>query len=1112
MTTKPTSWTNRLSRLAFAPKRGQIACRRAIAAVTPRISFSEETGAGGLEKLEGRRLLSSVSYSQGVVTVDANDHGNNKIEVVDYGNFMKVILNNGQDDGWYGKSGVDRIVVDGGSGSDRFDMDWRINTPVYALGKAGNDTFFTGGGNDTIHGGSGDDFADTRGGTDDASGVERRYGVDNIVSEPNGDSTPTSGQQPYGGSARSIPGRIEAEHYDDGGQDVSFWDADPSRDNGGGNFRGTGVDLSNNDSTVGWTRSGEWLEYTTDVEQSGEYRIKVRASSGSPNGRIRVTIDGTSREADLNNGGWSDFRTYDIGTVNLSAGQKVMRVSFLGESNRDLSDFNWVEFERVGGGSNPTPNPSGSYPYTGTAKNATDRIQAEHYDRGGQGVAYNDTTSTAYGSSNLRGNDRVDINNGSGNTHIGWGASGEWLNYTINVQQAGEYEAFVNAATANWRGKLRVVAEGGSDASAEIRRNGWSNFSEQSLGRVSLGQGTQVLRLEFSQPNGADAANVDYIQLRPVNGSTPTPPPAPTPNPTPNPTPPPPTSGARPEAKITAVTSTSIMAGSSFHAHALDTRFNSGDEDTARFEWDFGDNGGRYNKITGFNAGHFYEQPGTYTVRLSVWNEAGQKDTSSVTVNVTPDTRNRLYVAPWGSDNNSGTSSSSPIRTLERAIERLNQVGNNTSILLHRGQTFDVDTTLQVHRNNVVIGAYGSGSKPTIMWTNPRNHWNNKSIFWFDTSKNGFTVRDVRFDSPHDGDTNGHGIPAALQPSGKNITIVDTTFDDVGDAILGSGQPEGVLILDNDVPGTRDLRRYFSWIEGSDWTILGNSVPNSTREHIIRIGGGERVNIGDNDFGNIDRRNQGDPYDYAKGVVNVQKGSHAYVWGNRLNGSNGVGPLGDADGLDQTWARFRHSIFESNDVDGSYIVEHGAENVHVRSNVFKSHDKTAIIIEGYSSQYGRGVKDANIVNNTIINDSTDGQFARIWAGTDDVSLANNLYVAPDLYVGPNGTALLQVHASNLSGFETIENNVWADADYLSWADGLLWVGTGGGNSGFQTKQDWLGYSKVNDDKFDDTSLDNQYRPNGVATTAGKQFPGVFVDFYGNWRDADGQRSVGAVEV
>ncbi|MEM1011613.1 MAG: carbohydrate-binding protein [Planctomycetota bacterium] len=1089
-----------------------------------------------LEKLEGRRLLSGVSFSQGVVTVDGNDNSRNEVDVVDYGGYIKVILNNGQDDGWYGKHGVDRIEFEGGSRDDRFEMDSQIDIPVYAEGKAGNDVFETGAGDDTLHGGSGNDRANARSGYDRASEVEQRSGVDAIINPPGGGSGggssggggSSSGQQPYNGSARPVPGRIQAEHYDNGGQNVAFYDTDPNRDNGGGNFRNTGVDLGRGDSVVGWIRSGEWLEYTTNVQQSGEYRVKLRAASPNNDGSVRVSIDGQTRETRITTDGWSDFDTFDLGTINLSSGQKVLRVTF-NATNGDVGDFDWIELERVGGGStpsNPTPpsnNPSGSQPYGSSPINATDRIQAEHYDRGGQGVAYNDTTSESFGSSSLRGGDRVDINNGGGNTHVGWADTGEWLNYTINVQQAGEYEAIVNAATANWQGSVRIVTEDGDNASRVIDRNGWQNFSEQSLGRISLGSGTQVIRLEFSQPNGGDAANVDYIELRPVNGNNPTPPPPPPPAPPPpppsNPTPPsnpgtptPPTSNVRPDARITAVTSTSIMAGMSFHAHALDTSFNVGDEDTARIEWDFGNPGGKYNKITGFNAGHLYENPGSYTVRLTVWNEAGQSDTTTRTVNVTPDSRTTVYVSRWGNDGNSGTSSSSPVRTIERGVERIHQLGNNTKLVLERGHTYDVDTTLQIHLNNVVVGAYGSGQKPTIMWTNPREHWNNKSVFWFDTSKTDFTVRDVTFDSPYGNDTSGYGIPAAIQPSGKNITVYNVTFDDMGDAILGSAAPDGILVLENDVPGTRDLRRYFTWIEGNDWTILGNSVPNSTREHIVRISGGERVNVGDNDFGNIDRRDQGDPYDYAKGVVNVQKGQHAYVWGNRLNGSNGTGPLGDADGLSETWARFRHSVFEGNRVTGSYIIEHGAEHVHLRSNIFDSDDMTAIVVEGYSSTYNRGVVDAHIVNNTIINDGTIGQFARVWAGTDDIALANNLYVAPDLYVGPNGTALLQINANNLNGFSTIENNVWADADYLAWADGLLWVGTGGGNSGFQTKQDWLSFSRVDDDVFANTSLDSQYRPNGVARNAGAQYEGVFVDFYGNWRDSNGQRSVGAVEA
>ena len=70
-----------------------------------------------------------------------------------------------------------------------------------------------------------------------------------------------SSQAPYGGTARAIPGTIEGEHYDTGGEGVAFHDT--STGNSGGNvFRASeAVDIGNGDggAVIGWTAVGEWV-------------------------------------------------------------------------------------------------------------------------------------------------------------------------------------------------------------------------------------------------------------------------------------------------------------------------------------------------------------------------------------------------------------------------------------------------------------------------------------------------------------------------------------------------------------------------------------------------------------------------------------------------------------------------------------------------------------------------------------------------------------------------------------------------------------------------------------------------------------------------------------
>jgi hypothetical protein len=59
------------------------------------------------------------------------------------------------------------------------------------------------------------------------------------------------------------------------------------------------------------------------------------------------------------------------------------------------------------------------------------------------------------------------------------------------------------------------------------------------------------------------------------------------------------------------------------HVNALRFPLASGTPLTARYDWDFGDPGSKYNTLTGFNAAHVYEGPGKYTVKLTVTDETG---------------------------------------------------------------------------------------------------------------------------------------------------------------------------------------------------------------------------------------------------------------------------------------------------------------------------------------------------------------------------------------------------------------------------------------------------------------------------------------------------------
>src|SRR5262249_25419138 len=91
---------------------------------------------------------------------------------------------------------------------------------------------------------------------------------------------PTGGSTPFSGTPVSLPGTIQVEDSDRGGEGVAYHD--PTAGNSLGAYRSTSVDIEASTSggyDVGKVKPGEWLNYSVNVTTSGAYRINVRVAS-----------------------------------------------------------------------------------------------------------------------------------------------------------------------------------------------------------------------------------------------------------------------------------------------------------------------------------------------------------------------------------------------------------------------------------------------------------------------------------------------------------------------------------------------------------------------------------------------------------------------------------------------------------------------------------------------------------------------------------------------------------------------------------------------------------------------------------------------------------------
>lgn len=140
------------------------------------------------------------------------------------------------------------------------------------------------------------------------------------------------GQQPFPGTPSAIPGRIQAEDFDYGGEGLAYHDT--SSGNSGNQYRTSeNVDIENCSDTgggynVGWMAAGEWLEYTVNVATAGSYTIQARVSAQDPGKTFYIEFGGINKTGNLSvpdTNGWQNWTTVTK-TVTLSAGVQIMRM------------------------------------------------------------------------------------------------------------------------------------------------------------------------------------------------------------------------------------------------------------------------------------------------------------------------------------------------------------------------------------------------------------------------------------------------------------------------------------------------------------------------------------------------------------------------------------------------------------------------------------------------------------------------------------------------------------------------------------------------------------------------------------------------------------------
>ncbi|WP_297701119.1 carbohydrate-binding protein [uncultured Fibrobacter sp.] len=163
-------------------------------------------------------------------------------------------------------------------------------------------------------------------------------------------------REPFGGKAVDLPGKIEAENFDvpgSGRENKTYSDADSDNhsctDEGKEaectDYReGTGVDIYKKATgyIVGHNQADEWLEYTVNVKEAGEYTMTASVATGNSDPGFTLSVDGkVVAEIPVSGTSWDDFKDVTA-KVELPAGEHILRLTV----TTSWFDIDYLKFEK----------------------------------------------------------------------------------------------------------------------------------------------------------------------------------------------------------------------------------------------------------------------------------------------------------------------------------------------------------------------------------------------------------------------------------------------------------------------------------------------------------------------------------------------------------------------------------------------------------------------------------------------------------------------------------------------------------------------------------------------------------------------------------------------
>ena len=142
-----------------------------------------------------------------------------------------------------------------------------------------------------------------------------------------------------------IPGKIEAEDYDKGGNGRGFYDTDISNESSLYRADNAGLDTAGGATVYGWVTEGDWLRYTVEIPGSEKMTVSARVASAGDNANFSLLLD----EKEIanfnvpNTGDWKTFKEVTDTLDGISEGKHVLKLKV----GKPYFNVDWIEFSPV---------------------------------------------------------------------------------------------------------------------------------------------------------------------------------------------------------------------------------------------------------------------------------------------------------------------------------------------------------------------------------------------------------------------------------------------------------------------------------------------------------------------------------------------------------------------------------------------------------------------------------------------------------------------------------------------------------------------------------------------------------------------------------------------